>query len=210
MITGTDITVVIPTHPARGVPSDPDSMLGRAVQSVYRQTFPPYLVIVMDADGRGAAATRNQGLDQVVTEWVAFLDSDDEFLRHHLEWLAIEQAKTGADVVYPGCRVVDANGNTVRMRDEWGRFTKLFDADLLRQASYLPVTSLVRTDLAKRARFGPPEHEPDSHYDDWGFYLRLVDLGAKFVHLPVISWIWHHHGLNTSGLPTQGDGMVGR
>lgn len=206
MITGDDITVLVPTHPARGEAGDPGSMLRRALDSVLRQELPPASTeVVLDADGKGSADTRNEGLPRVDTPWVAFLDSDDELLPSHLRVLAAEADRTGADVIYPGCRVVDGRGRPVQMREEWGRFARPFDPELLRRFSYLPVTSLVRADLAKLARFGPPGHDLASPYDDWGFYLRLLDLGARFVHLPAITWVWHHHGQNTSGQPTKGD-----
>jgi hypothetical protein len=206
MITGDDVTVVIPTHPARGTVGNHRSMLWRAVRSVREQTICPAMTtLVLDTNREGAAVTRNRGLDLVTTQWVAFLDSDDELLPNHLKILIESANLSGADVVYAGCRVVDGAGQPVRMREEWGRFARAFDGDLLRQFSYLPVTSLVRADLAKRARFGPPDHDPTSLYDDWGFYLRLLDLHATFQHIPAITWIWHHHGQNTSGQPDRGD-----
>lgn len=188
------ITVVIPHIPTRSFE------LTRAVASVEAQTLmPDSYVIAVDNGREGAAATRNRALYQVSTRWVAFLDDDDEFLPNHLEMLLQAALHSGASVVYSGCRVYDGQNALIPLREEWGRFGCPFDGELLKRKAYLPVTSLVHANLAKQALFGPPAHDPTSDYDDWGFYLRMLALGAGFLHVPEVTWIWHHHGGNTSG-----------
>lgn len=191
------VTVVIPTiKPRKG-------FLRRAVNSVMAQTYGvPPIEIAIDREHEGAAATRNRALMNVRTPWVAFLDDDDYFLPNHLEVLLREVKATNIDVIYPGCRVIGPDFETIPMQEEWGRFGQAFDPTALRNQSCIPVTSMVRTELAQHAMFGPPDHDPKSWYDDWGFYLRLLDLKAQFHHVPEVTWIWHHHGRNTSG---QGD-----
>ena len=196
------VTMVMPVHPARW-----KTTMRRALRSVLAQTRPvDALSIVADLDGSGAGATRDRALTAARTRWVAFLDSDDEWHPDHVEALIDYAEQTGADVVYPACRVVHTQlgeiAQTNPLYEEWGRPGLPFDAELLRQRSYLPVTSLVRTELAQKSSFVPPD---GSHYDDWGFYLGLLDLGATFVHLPRITWTWHHGPHNTSGQPDKGD-----
>jgi len=187
------VTVVTPHIPTR------QFELTRAVASVAAQVHQPVdIIISVDTKREGSAATRNRALVQANTPWVAFLDDDDELLPQHLDILVHYALREGATVVYSGCRVVDAAGVSIPLNDEWGRFGRPFDADLLRKQSYIPVTSLVHTGLAQQALFGPPV-SVQSDYDDWGFYLRLLDLGARFLHVPEITWTWHHHGYNTSG-----------
>lgn len=195
MIPGRAVTVVIPTIPPRA------ALLHRALRSVTGQEHVPYIAVhvVTDTDRQGAAVTRTRGLARVTTAWTAFLDDDDEFLPGHLATLVEAAETTGADVVYSGCRVLDARGREIPRREEWGRFGKDFDPELLRSRSYLPVTSLVRTELAQST---PGFVRPDgTAYDDWGFYLGMLDAGAVFHHVPRVTWLWHHHGANTSGLP---------
>jgi glycosyltransferase involved in cell wall biosynthesis len=188
------VTVVIPHIPVRTFE------LGRAVASVTAQTLQPEnVVIAFDKRHDGSAITRNRALYHISTTWVAFLDDDDEFLPNHLETLVRYAQREGATVVYTGCRVVDERNNAIPLREEWGRFGQTFDPDLLRQRSYIPVTSLVHANMAKQALFGPPRHALDSDYDDWGFYLRLLEIGARFLHVPEVTWIWHHGQYNTSG-----------
>ena len=193
------VTVVIPTiKPRKG-------LLRRAVNSVMAQDMGGYhrpkIEIAIDRDHEGSAATRNRALAKVRTPWVAFLDDDDYFLPDHLRTL-LDAICPDYDVIYTGCRVIGAGFEEIPRQEEWGRFGEDFDPELLRDHSYLPVTSLVRTKIAQDSWFGPPNHDPMSPYDDWGFYLRALDRGARFKHIPEATWVWHHHGQNTSG---QGD-----
>lgn len=198
-VTPATVTVIIPTHAARLR----TGALQRALASIWRQTrLPDAVVVTCDVDRLGAGPTRQRALAGATTDWVAFLDSDDELLPYHLQHLLGVAAQTSADVVYPACRVLDPRGRPLPPRDEWGRPGREFDAAELRRRSYIPVTSLVRTETARRSRFAPPA---GSDYDDWGFYLGLLDAGARFVHTPAITWLWHHHGENTSGRPDRGD-----
>jgi glycosyltransferase involved in cell wall biosynthesis len=192
-----DVTMIIPhiPTPARHV------MLERALKSVADQTVQPAQTLLMYDDERlGASELRNRMLAMVETKWVAFLDDDDELLPTHIATLTNYARNDDFDVYYPGCRVYDHRGIEIPRRMEWGRFLQPFDAQLLRLTSYIPVTSLVRSELATKAKFEPP---PGSIYDDWGFYLQLLDMGAKFKHVPQITWKWHHHGTNSSGLASR-------
>jgi glycosyltransferase involved in cell wall biosynthesis len=96
---GPRISIVMPTYNRR------DTIL-RAVASVRAQTFDGWELIVVDdgstddtirllaggdprvrvvlRDHRGVAIARNAGLEAVRGEFVAFLDSDDEWPAHHL------------------------------------------------------------------------------------------------------------------------------
>lgn len=188
-----DVAVIMPHIPTR-----PNALV-KAVKSAATQTIKPRdIIIATDLEREGAATTRNRALACAKTTWVAFLDDDDLWLPNHLEVLLEGARVSNADVVYAGCQVLDMNGKVMPRREEWGRFGLPFSAERLREKSYLPVTSLVRTELAQRAWFEAP---PGSLYDDWGFYLRLLDLGATFYHVPEITWLWFHHGKNTSGQP---------
>ncbi len=95
-----NISVIIPTH-------NRAHLLARAVNSVLNQSLPAQEIIVVD-DGstddtaelmsqqfpqcrylqqsnRGVSAARNRGIEEAQGEWLAFLDSDDEWLPSKLE-----------------------------------------------------------------------------------------------------------------------------
>ena len=96
------VSVVIPAYKAART-------IGRAVESVIRQTSPPEEILVVD-DGSpdadaliealrpfgtavtllrkpngGASSARNEGIDRARGEWVAFLDADDYWEPEKLE-----------------------------------------------------------------------------------------------------------------------------
>ena len=94
------VSVVIPTFNRAGI-------LARALGSVFSQTRPPQEVIVVDdgsndeterqvmagfpqarylwQENQGVAAARNRGARMALGTWLAFLDSDDEWLPEKLE-----------------------------------------------------------------------------------------------------------------------------
>lgn len=180
------VTVVVPYHPARAT----NGMLQRAVTSVNAQTIPHQLLIIEDTERQGAAATRQRGLDQVTTPWVAFLDSDDELDPTHLEQLLACAAETDADYVYPWFRV---KGGTDPFPMFYG---KPWDNAHPHSTT---ITILVRTELAQRIRF------TGVYGEDYAFTLRCVADGARIVHHPARTWTWWHGGHNSSGCPDRGD-----
>lgn len=185
------VTVVIPSIPPRA------RLLRRALGSVAGQTRPPDAVsIAYDLAREGAAATRNRALAGARTEWVAFLDDDDQILPRHLEVLTECAADTGADVVYPWFEVVGG-------ADPLGWFGREFDPVALARANYVPVTVLARAELVRAVGgFQPRPGQPaDNPCEDWGCWLAMLAAGARFVHLPERTWRWHHHGANTAGRP---------
>ena len=94
-----EISVIIPTY-------NRYNLTKRAITSVLAQIFQPKEIIVVDdgstdntqqlqndfpdiiyiyQENRGVAAARNVGIQKASSEWIAFLDSDDEFHPHKLQ-----------------------------------------------------------------------------------------------------------------------------
>lgn len=186
-----DITVCIPTIPPRA------SLLERALASVRRQTYAPSAVrVTHDLEKRGAPYTRDKCLREVKTEWVAFLDDDDEFKPGHLDCLVAAQQESGADYVYSWYEVIGG-------ADPLGHFGKPFDHCKPQQTT---ITTLVRTELAQEIGFLhslKDELTPDgnTYGEDYAFTVNCARAGAYIYHTPYKSWYWHHHGRNTSGRP---------
>ncbi|MFD5089332.1 glycosyltransferase family 2 protein [Amycolatopsis thailandensis] len=196
-MTDPEITVVIPTIPPR------KELLRRAVDSVWAQTLRPYDVLVpKDIHHRGAAATRQLGLEHVKSDWVAFLDDDDELMLNHLKVLAAAARIFNADYVFSYFMVKDGTGRERPEIDPLGHFGRAFDPD---QPTQTTITTLVRTELAQAVGFREPPPgaliNGETYGEDFQFTVECVKAGAKIVHVPRRTWWWHHHAGNTSGRP---------
>lgn len=201
------ITVVIPSIPPRA------KLLRRAFHSVTLQSLPASAVIVeLDHNHTGAAATRHRALSKVDTDWVAFLDDDDVLDACHLETLYDCATEHGADYVWSRFRIGYPNGATIPGPDPLGPGT--FEQWNDEQPSQTTITTLVRTELALKvggfdAFFDDREKEIDGQKfgEDFDFTLRCRAAGAVFRHAPEVTWTWMHHGYGTRGVPgnTSGD-----
>lgn len=202
------ITVVIPSIPVR------DEELVRAAESAEAQTLRPVdILIETDHERVGAALNRDRGLARVGTEWVAFLDDDDELYPQHLERLLETALRTGADLVYPW---YDVKGGTDPF-PQWEGVPWSNDA-----THQVPITVLARTE-AIRAVGGysyawdpsqgtDPGLDPDGNRagEDYRLILRMVARGLKIVHHNERTWAWHHHGLGAPGVPGNTSGLPSR
>ena len=95
-----NVSVIIPTYNRK-------NLLKRALHSVSNQTFVPQEIIVVDdgssdgtkdwvlerfpdvryiyQDNSGVSSARNSGIKEAIGSWIAFLDSDDEWMPNKLE-----------------------------------------------------------------------------------------------------------------------------
>lgn len=194
-----DVTVVIAHIPTR------EKQLKRALRSVDQQTYQPReIVVVTDKEHAGAAVTKNQGIALANTEWIAMLDDDDAMLPYHLQELREAVRDHDADVAY-SVPLIPQNPRFVSLEPMYFR---PFDAATLRARSYIQTTSLARTALLTKAGgFGAPA---GSDYDDWGCWLRMLDAGARFVHVPRQTFIWNHTGPGRPGKPGNTSGRGDR
>lgn len=180
-----DVTVCIPTIPPRA-----STMLPQAIASVMAQTYPiDALAIAQDTDHDGAWKTRQRAVDMAFTEWIAFLDDDDMFKTMHVEHLLRCALNTKADFVF-------SYWDLSITYDVLGHFGKEFDPA---NPHHTTMTVLVKRELAQSVRFTPREPQHEVGGEDWRFILGCVAAGAHIVHLPEQTWIWRHHGKNTSG-----------
>ena len=175
---------------------------------MWGQTLPAAAVsVAVDHNREGAWDTRQRALDAVQTEYVAFLDSDDAFMPHHLETL-MEAAEAGADYAFSWFLIKDAAGNDQPTWDPLGHFGKTWNPADPTQTT---ITTLVRTELAKEVGFKSPPEQVQIHGqrlgEDFVVTLGCRDAGGKIVHVPTVSWWWSHHGRNSSGTPGQGDAV---
>jgi glycosyltransferase involved in cell wall biosynthesis len=207
MIRGSDVTVIIPTIPGR------EDLLQRAVASVQaQQVKPAAIVIELDVNRTGAAATRNRAIETVETDWIAVLDDDDEFLPNHLKVLLRGANVSGADLVFSYAEFVggrdplaclDDNGN-LQPSPIWTPFGTWQEYSLRHLGNFIPCTVLMRTALVRQVGGYPEAYQFDATVsrdcEDYGLLLRLLDAGAKFHHVVgVRTWRYHYHQGNLGG-----------
>ena len=116
------VSVIVPTY-NRG------NVIGRAVKSILRQTWPHFEIIIVDdgstdgtkaivdelGDSRirymlleqnaGVAHARNVGIQEAKYEYIAFLDSDDEWLPKKLELQMKRMLRCADEVGMVYCRL---------------------------------------------------------------------------------------------------------
>lgn len=187
------ITVCVAAHPVRLA----NGMLSRALTSVCAQTLQPFTILVAnDVDREGAGHTRQRLLDQVTTEWTAWIDSDDEWLPEHLAKLMRVATETDSVWVF----------SYFHGPDPLGHFGRPFNPCT---PHHTTMGILERTDLAKEVGF--PESEKDSNFsnEDWahitGFAKLACERDLKMTHLAERTWTYHQGHGNSSGLPHRGD-----
>lgn len=199
------VTVCIPSIPRRM------QFLDEAVRSVESQTRPGVKhVVEVDTVGLGAARNRNAALARATTEWVAFLDDDDLLYPEHVERCLERAEERQSDLVYPwfdlleGVDPLSVNISGKYVTPFGLEFGPEHETHLRKYGNFIPITVLVRRELIMDVGgFPQPGTDEWSHTtcEDWGCWLRLLDAGARFDHVPHKTWRWRWHRGNTSGRP---------
>jgi glycosyltransferase involved in cell wall biosynthesis len=173
---GQTVTVCIPTIPPRG------TLLQRALASVWAQTSPVEAIsISYDLEKLGAWANRNRAMENVATDFIAFLDDDDEFMPHHIQRCFEVQAETGADVVVPWYEVVGGSDPVPFHRGKQPNKDEMHS---------FGITCIVRREAMGDLRFR--SREECGIGEDYDFWIRLAQSGAKMVGIEDITWKWNH------------------
>lgn len=199
------VTVIIPTY-------NRASTIGRAIASVENQKnisaqmiivddgstddtvkiiksdFKKSKILLIEQENRGACSARNNGIDRVRTEYVAFLDSDDEMLPDHLYRSILNIQDSNKKISYS--KVMGVRGSdkyvirpsrAIHEKEEMANY-------LVRHKGFVQTSTLVmRTDIAKKVRY----REDVTFGDDTDFAIRLSLSGCQFEMLSEPSVVWH-------------------
>lgn len=172
-----DVTVLIASY---GNPSW-IKLADRAAASV-----PSNIKYVRFHDNNGTLATvRNKVIEDVDTEYVCYLDADDEFEVGFFE--AMSEGK--ADIRAPAVRYVNPNGTSYRppMMPNVAGHTHQCVADCLIEGNWLVVGSVARTEHILRVG-GWKEYEWS---EDWDLWQRMWISGSTVESIPQA--IYHAH-----------------
>lgn len=169
------VAAIIPTIPERAL------TLQAALASVRAQTRPvDQVCVATDALREGPSSARNRAVLESTAEWLAFLDDDDVWFPNHIE-TALAHCD-GADVVYTDCELSGPHNHPAVNQD--------FDPFTLSLHNYIPVTALVRRSTFLAAGM----FDTSARFEDWALWQTLAGMGARFVHVPVVTWQYRFHG----------------
>lgn len=199
------VTVVVPAHNRAG-------LIERALRSIQAQDDPAWEAVVVDdgstdttaqvveriagEDGRirlmrlesnrGAQAARNAGIRIACGEWIAFLDSDDEWLPSSLSIRMEAARRTGALVVHSDC-LIGRGPARQSPRMLVPPFHGNVYADLLRRPGPLFQALLVRKQCLHR--IGGLD-EAIRAYQEWDTAIRLARR-FPFAFVPEPTFTYH-------------------
>jgi GT2 family glycosyltransferase len=199
------LTVLVPVY------NVPLRVLEEMVDSVRSQSYPHWELCLahgypLDVEGReflaavaaedtriklklleaneGISGNSNAALQLVQGEFVVLLDHDDTLAPFALFQIATainEHPEAGFLYSDKDCITEDSQR---RIRP---LFKPQWSPDTMLSANYLTHLSVIRTDLVRAA--GGWKSETDGA-QDWDIFLRIIDSGAKVVHVPGVLYHW--------------------
>ena len=197
------VSVVIPTH-------DRPKLLLRAIGSVLSQTYQeievivvvdrpeqdtvsavqsvddPRVKLIINPYSCTAAGARNAGADRATSEWIAFLDDDDEWLPNKLEKQIAFASGRAPALVSCLSRIVTPTATYIWPRVIYDNHTPL-DEYLFVRRSLFGGFPIIQTSsyLLPRQLFDKVRFDEECPHDDWGFLLHLSkQVGARIETVP--------------------------
>ncbi|MCS6772190.1 MAG: glycosyltransferase family 2 protein [Kiritimatiellae bacterium] len=196
------ISIIIPAYNA-------ERYLAEALESALSQTLPPTEIIVLDdgsQDGtgevarsfpppvryvrfehRGLPAVRNAGFAMSVGDYVVNLDADDRLDPKFLEKtfaLLSQQADPQIAYCYTQCRFFGSIDRVTRFPQ--------FDTTLLPIRNFVPATTLLRGEIARRFRY----REKLLYHEDYDYYMQMLAAGYRGVLLDEPLLLYRQHDAN--------------
>lgn len=177
------------------------AILGKTLRSVLAQTEQDFEIVVVDdgsadqpartveeigdprivfvrQENRGGGAARNTGIDTARGRFVAFLDSDDEFLPHHLATMRRLIERESRTAGYARIIVDRGEGRTFVKPPRAIREGEDMATYLLCDRGFVPTSTIVvERAMATAVRF----HENLAAAEDTDFAIRLTLAGVRFV-----------------------------
>lgn len=183
------VSAVIPTY-------NRAHLVGRAIQSVLNQTYQDFEIIVVD-DGstdnteevvksfndpriryirhdqnRGGSAARNTGIKMARGEYIAFQDSDDEWLPEKLEkqMRVFENAPAEVGVVYTGFWRIEGDRRTYIPSDKISQKEGNIQGELLKGNFVTTQATVLKKECFEKAGMFD-QRLP--RFQDWELFIRI-------------------------------------
>ena len=206
------VSVIIPAY-------NNGKYIEQAIESVFKQTFPDYEVIVVDdgstddtrsklenyrlkiryiyQENQGSAAARNTGISLAKGELVAFLDADDYWLMPEKleEQVAYFDQQASLGLINTGWRVVDQEGNQIQTVQPWHEAPELNLETWLRRKCVRTSAMMIRRKWLELVG-GFDEELRQSH--DVDLVLRLALAGCQSNWLKKETVGYRQHDSNTT------------
>ncbi len=203
------VSVIIPTY-------NRAHLIGRAIQSVLNQTYQDFELIVVDdgstdnteeivkdfqnkderikyiyQNNQGASGARNTGIKNAKGKYIAFLDSDDEWLPEKLEkQIQLFKNSKKKNLGFVGCNVLVVDEQTNK-RYEYKTpkyknvFQRLLENNFIRSSSSVMVKKSVIDNVGLF-------DESLKNANDWEMWIRIAQkYDFDFVDEPLFKYYWH-------------------
>jgi len=192
------------------------ALLPRAIASVraQRSAQPAEIVVVDDGSGdptadvaadlgarvvrhphnRGIAAARNTGVEAATQPWLALLDTDDEWLPHHLT--TVWALRNGHVLAAGSALRLAAERRRSRVHGPPGKAAVVLrsPAPLVFPSNFLPASAvLVRRDVVLEVG---GFRKPDA-VEDFDLWLRVLECGTGII-TPEVTVVYHLHDSQSS------------
>lgn len=213
-------SIVIPTF-------NRAAYLGRALQSVFNQTYSNWEVIIVDNystddtdkllkefyDSRvrvfninnhgSISVSRNLGINESNGEWIVFLDSDDWWDENKLEE-CFKYLNSNVDLYYHDLQIVEETEIVGMIKSR--KLKKPILVDLLKRGNTIATSSvIVRKSILKEIG-GMNESSKMINSSDYNTWLRIARISERFCYIPKSLGYYQKHADNLSGksiyLPT--------
>ncbi len=185
------IDVIIPSY-------NRATILKRAIDSVLAQTYPHFSLYVvndgstdetndliknyqdihyLEQENKGVSSARNYGIKNSHSEWIAFLDSDDEWLPNKLEaQVSFLEAHPEMSFVHSN-EIWIRNGVRVNPKNKFDKSNNHIFKRSLEMCLISPSTTLIRRDLIVKHNLFDESLEICEDYDLWLKILATDEVG---------------------------------